>query len=107
MPESDSAATQTAKISEMERHTVPGITDPYLREQLEKRRDELKIAISTIPLAEDVAGPGPLRRPASKKSIQRSNEWTRERMESAMCATILSRKNGSSPIRWFACASIT
>ena len=31
---------------------MPGITDPYLREQLEKRREELKTTISVIPAAE-------------------------------------------------------
>jgi len=52
MAESDSAATQTARISETENKTVAGVTDPYLREQLEKRRDSLKVAISTIPLTD-------------------------------------------------------
>ena len=52
MPESDSAATQTARISVTENRTVPAISDPYLREQLEKRRDSLKVAISTIPLTD-------------------------------------------------------
>jgi phosphoserine phosphatase RsbU/P len=50
MSESDSAATKTARISEAENKTVAGISDPYLREQLEKRRDSLKAAVSTIPL---------------------------------------------------------
>ncbi len=40
MPESDSAATQTARISEAEAKIVPAIADPYIREQLEKQRDE-------------------------------------------------------------------
>ncbi len=59
MPESDSAGTQTARISVAENKTVPGISDPYLREQLEKRRDSLKVAISTIPLtdAPDASAP--------------------------------------------------
>jgi sigma-B regulation protein RsbU (phosphoserine phosphatase) len=59
MPESDSAATQTARISETENKTVAAISDPYLREQLEKRRDSLKIAISTISLtdAPDTSAP--------------------------------------------------
>jgi sigma-B regulation protein RsbU (phosphoserine phosphatase) len=52
MPESDSTATQTATISVTENKTVPGISDHYLREQLEKRRDSLKVAISTIPLTD-------------------------------------------------------
>jgi phosphoserine phosphatase RsbU/P len=59
MPESDSAAAQTARISETENKRVAGISDPYLREQLEKRRDSLKVAISTIPLtdAADMSAP--------------------------------------------------
>jgi sigma-B regulation protein RsbU (phosphoserine phosphatase) len=59
MPESDSAATQTARISVAENKTVPGISDPYLREQLQKRRDSLRVAISTIPLtdAPDASAP--------------------------------------------------
>lgn len=47
MPESDSAATQRARTSEAEAKTMPGVTDPYLREQLEKRRQELTSAISS------------------------------------------------------------
>jgi len=49
MPESDGAATQTARISEREAKTVPAIIDPYIREQLEKRRDEIKVLLSSIP----------------------------------------------------------
>jgi phosphoserine phosphatase RsbU/P len=52
MPESDSAATQTARISGTENKTVETISDPYLREQLEKRRESLRVAISTIPLTD-------------------------------------------------------
>jgi sigma-B regulation protein RsbU (phosphoserine phosphatase) len=52
MAEFDSAATRTARVPETETKTLIGINDPYLREQLEKRRDSLKIAISTIPLSE-------------------------------------------------------
>jgi sigma-B regulation protein RsbU (phosphoserine phosphatase) len=52
MPESDSAATQIARVSQTENKTVAAIGDPYLREQLEKRRDSLKVAISTIPLTD-------------------------------------------------------
>jgi phosphoserine phosphatase RsbU/P len=48
MPESDSAAaTQRARVSEVEGKAMPGVTDPYLREQLEKRREELASAISS------------------------------------------------------------
>lgn len=52
MAEFDSAATRTARISETDDKRVVGISDPYLREQLEKRRDSLKVAISTIPLTD-------------------------------------------------------
>jgi hypothetical protein len=38
MFESDTAATQMAKAPQQETTTAPGITDAYLREQLEKRR---------------------------------------------------------------------
>jgi phosphoserine phosphatase RsbU/P len=56
MFESDSAATQNVKISQPETRTVPGVTDPYLREQLEKRRGVLKTAISSIPAVEAPRG---------------------------------------------------
>ena len=46
MPETDSAAAKAGRISEPEEKTTGGLTDPYLREQLEKRRDALKSAIS-------------------------------------------------------------
>ena len=52
MAESDGAATQTARILEPEAKTVPGIVDPYIREQLEKRRDEIKLLLSSIPANE-------------------------------------------------------
>jgi len=55
MPESDSAATQTARISEREARIVPAIIDPYIREQLEKRRDEIKILLSSIAAGEPEA----------------------------------------------------
>lgn len=51
MPESDSAAAQTARVSDTEAKAVATISDPYLREQLEKRRESLRTAISTIPAA--------------------------------------------------------
>jgi phosphoserine phosphatase RsbU/P len=59
MSESDGAATQTARISELETKTVPAIVDPYIREQLEKRRDELKALLSTISAAEPTATTAP------------------------------------------------
>src|ERR1700683_3493470 len=46
MPESDSTAARLARSSEPEAITMPGITDPYLREQLEKRRTELNSVVS-------------------------------------------------------------
>ena len=49
MFKSDSAATQIAKISEPKGRTAQGVTDPYLRGQLEKRRSVLKTAISSSP----------------------------------------------------------
>jgi phosphoserine phosphatase RsbU/P len=59
MPESDSAATQTARVSETEGKKMAAISDPYLREQLEKRREGLKIAISKIPAANAAAALAP------------------------------------------------
>lgn len=55
MQESDSTAAQRARISEAEEKTMAGITDPYLREQLERRRTELNTAISSIPSTEAAA----------------------------------------------------
>jgi phosphoserine phosphatase RsbU/P len=59
MLESDGAATQTARISEREAKTVPAIVDPYIREQLEKRRDEIKLLLSSIPASEPAATTAP------------------------------------------------
>ena len=55
MSESDSTAARTARSWEPEGKTMPGITDPYLRDQLEKRREELKANISVIPVADSSA----------------------------------------------------
>jgi len=64
MSESDSTATRTARILEpappiggREQKAMAGITDPYLREQLENRREELKTAIAVVP-AEEVRSTG-------------------------------------------------
>src|SRR6202167_175135 len=46
MPQSDSAARVT-RTSEVEEMTMPEVTDPYIREQLEKRREEISLAISS------------------------------------------------------------
>ena len=59
MTESDGAATQPVRVSETEKKSMPAITDPYLREQLEKRRDELKTLISMIPAAEPDSAAAP------------------------------------------------
>jgi phosphoserine phosphatase RsbU/P len=60
MPNPDSAATQRVKISATEEPTVPGVTDPYLREQLEIRRAELKAAIAAPGATEPQSSPAPL-----------------------------------------------
>lgn len=59
MPEFDSTATGTARVSEAENKAMPGITDPYLRDQLEKRRAELKMNIAVLP-ADDTEAAAPL-----------------------------------------------
>jgi phosphoserine phosphatase RsbU/P len=46
MPESDSVATSLVRTSMPEGREMPGVSDPYIREQLEKRRDELHTVIS-------------------------------------------------------------
>jgi phosphoserine phosphatase RsbU/P len=47
MPESDSIAARVARISTPEEKEMPGVSDPYIREQLEKRRNELRTVISS------------------------------------------------------------
>ena len=59
MSESDSTAVRTARMSEPENKSMPGVTDPYLREQLEKRREQLKTNIAVIP-ADDAESTAPL-----------------------------------------------
>jgi phosphoserine phosphatase RsbU/P len=49
-----------ARISDEENGTMAGITDPYLREQLENRRNELKTAISVVPADETRTTGAPL-----------------------------------------------
>jgi phosphoserine phosphatase RsbU/P len=44
---SDSGAAQPARVSEAKDQAMPEITEPYLREQLERRRDELKNALAS------------------------------------------------------------
>jgi sigma-B regulation protein RsbU (phosphoserine phosphatase) len=55
MPETGSAAAKVARISDPEGKTMGGQTDSYLREQLEKRREELKSAISASAPAASLA----------------------------------------------------
>lgn len=57
MPESDGAAAQIARVSEAK--IMPGIVDPYIREQLEKRRDEIRILLSGIPAGEPASTTAP------------------------------------------------
>jgi phosphoserine phosphatase RsbU/P len=47
MSESDSTVARVATTSEVEEMTMSGVTDPYIREQLEKRREEITLAISS------------------------------------------------------------
>jgi len=49
MPESDSATVPKARTSEMEARSMVGITDRYIREQLEMRRERLTTAIASAP----------------------------------------------------------
>jgi len=47
MRESDSGTAKLDRTSEVEEIVMPGVTDPYIREQLEKRREEITLAISS------------------------------------------------------------
>jgi phosphoserine phosphatase RsbU/P len=77
MFESDSTAARTARISEPENKTMPGITDLYLREQLEKRREELKTNIAFIPVS-DAEAAAPLLDLLQKvdSAVERMNDGT-------------------------------
>jgi sigma-B regulation protein RsbU (phosphoserine phosphatase) len=55
MQETDSVATQSARVSTNEVKSMPAATDPYLREQLEKRRAELTAAMASPVLGAEVA----------------------------------------------------
>ena len=46
VPESDSIAAQRMTILESSTRTMPGVTDSYIREQLETRRERLATAIA-------------------------------------------------------------
>jgi phosphoserine phosphatase RsbU/P len=60
MPEPDSTAARRVRLSKTEEKATASVTDPYLREQLELRRSELKTAISSIPATEAAASASPL-----------------------------------------------
>src|SRR6202142_2332991 len=47
MPETDSSVERMARRSDVEAKEMNGVTDPYIREQLEKRRKELKAVIAS------------------------------------------------------------
>jgi sigma-B regulation protein RsbU (phosphoserine phosphatase) len=55
MQESDGTAARTTRIIGQEKTTMAEVAEPYLREQLEKRRNELKSAISSPAPAMPVA----------------------------------------------------
>jgi phosphoserine phosphatase RsbU/P len=55
MPETDGAAAQFARTLPLEVKNMPAATDPYLREQLEKRREELMAAMASPAMDADVA----------------------------------------------------
>ena len=62
MSESDSTATQRATRLQPQKQNVDAFTDPYLREQLERRRDSLRVAISTIPPTDSPSSSAPFRK---------------------------------------------
>ncbi|MFZ3216270.1 MAG: SpoIIE family protein phosphatase [Candidatus Acidiferrales bacterium] len=47
MPESDGAAARMARSSQAEEKEMNGVSDAYIREQLEKRRTELNVVLSS------------------------------------------------------------
>src|SRR5580693_7047508 len=47
MPETDSTATRMARSSDVEAKEMNGVSDPYIREQLEKRRKELNAVLAS------------------------------------------------------------
>jgi phosphoserine phosphatase RsbU/P len=51
MQESDSRGAKALRSSGAEGKKMPGVSDPYIREQLEKRREELSAVISAVPAA--------------------------------------------------------
>jgi len=77
MSESDSTAARTARISEQENKIMPEITDSYLRQQLEKRREELKTNIAVLP-ADNAEAAAPLLDLLQEvdSAVERMNEGT-------------------------------
>ncbi|HEY2108969.1 MAG TPA: hypothetical protein VGH17_03655, partial [Candidatus Acidoferrales bacterium] len=62
MQETDGVATGMARRLEdltietrVETQAMPEVSEPYIREQLERRRGELQATISTVPSAEQTA----------------------------------------------------
>jgi phosphoserine phosphatase RsbU/P len=51
MPNSDSTAASMARSSEVEAEDMSEVSEPYIREQLEKRRKELNAVVSSAPPA--------------------------------------------------------
>jgi sigma-B regulation protein RsbU (phosphoserine phosphatase) len=47
MPETDSAAARIAPSSDVEAKEMGGVSDSYIREQLEKRREELNVVLAS------------------------------------------------------------
>ena len=57
MPNPDSAATQTARASAPGERVAGGVTDPYIRRQLEVRRAQIQTAMSEAPAGRTDATP--------------------------------------------------
>lgn len=55
MPKTDGPATQSAQTLTIEVNKMPAATDPYLREQLEKRREELIAAMASPAIEADIS----------------------------------------------------
>jgi phosphoserine phosphatase RsbU/P len=72
MPDSDSPGIRSVRISPAKQRNMPEITEPYLREQLERRRQELRQAIAS-PAAETA--------PAALAQLLREVDSALERMD--------------------------
>jgi len=75
MQETDSEAARGARVYPSKETTMSVTTDPYLREQLEKRREELTAAMASPSLEADVA---PFQRLLAEvdSALERMNEGT-------------------------------